>query len=152
MIIDIQVDDEFIDKVDEDTLCSTAATVLEIENCDPEAEMTIVIEDNVKLRELNLQFREIDTPTDVLSFPADEVDPETGNTYLGDIIISYPIAAEQAEKAGHPILDEIQLLVIHGTLHLLGYDHATQEEKEEMWNVQSNLLTHLHLNIRSLPE
>ena len=71
----------------------------------------------------------IDGPTDVLSFPASEMDPETGVHYIGDILISIPRAQAQADAAGHPLEAEVQLLVVHGVLHLLGHDHAQAEEK-----------------------
>ena len=88
------------------------------------ADMTIVLTDDAQLHELNREYLGVDAPTDVLSFPAAESDPETGTPYLGDILISIPRAKQQAEAAGHSVEDEVQLLVVHGTLHLLGHDHA----------------------------
>ncbi len=79
-------------------------------------------------------------PTDVLSFPASETDPETGTSYLGDILVSIPRAEAQAQAAGHPLEAEVQLLVVHGVLHLLGYDHANPEEKSRMWAAQAEVL------------
>ena len=93
------------------------------------ADMTIVLTDDEQLHELNREYLGVDAPTDVLSFPAAESDPETGTTYLGDILISIPRATQQAQAAGHSVEDEVQLLVVHGTLHLLGHDHATAMEK-----------------------
>jgi probable rRNA maturation factor len=107
--------------------------------------LTIVLADDSKIRELNRDYLEIDAPTDVLSFPASETDPETGAPYIGDIIISLPYAAKSAEKAGHPLESEVQLLVVHGVLHLLGYDHAEADEKARMWKAQSEILEALGL-------
>ena len=84
--------------------------------------------------------------TDVLSFPSDEVDPETGSQYLGDIIISIPRAAQQAQVGGHSLEAEVQLLVVHGTLHLLGHDHAEAEEKARMWAAQAEVMGRLGLS------
>lgn len=97
------------------------------------------------LHELNRDYLGVDAPTDVLSFPASESDPETGATYLGDILISIPRAAQQAQAAGHPLEAEVQLLVVHGVLHLLGHDHAEAEEKARMWAGQEKVLERLGL-------
>jgi len=105
-----------------------------------DADLTLVVSDDDAIRELNRNFLGNDSPTDVLSFPANEMDPETGRRYLGDVIISLPRAREQAEGAGHPVEAELQLLVIHGVLHLLGYDHAEAEEKALMWAAQAQVL------------
>jgi probable rRNA maturation factor len=111
-----------------------------------EVDLTIVLTDDAQLHELNRQYLGVDAPTDVLSFPASESDPETGTPYLGDILISIPRAAAQAQAAGHSIEDEVQLLVVHGTLHLLGYDHAELEEKDRMWSEQAKVLERLGLS------
>jgi probable rRNA maturation factor len=110
------------------------------------ADMTIVLTDDRQLHELNLDYLGVDAPTDVLSFPAGEVDPETEELYLGDIAISMPRAAQQAQTGGHPVEAEAQLLVVHGTLHLLGYDHSTEEEKAVMWAEQARVLEKLGLS------
>lgn len=109
------------------------------------ADLTIVLTDDRQLHELNLDFLGVDAPTDVLSFPAAEVDPETESLYLGDIAISIPRATHQAQAGGHPVEAEAQLLVVHGTLHLLGYDHGTEEEKAVMWSLQDKVLDKLGL-------
>jgi len=110
------------------------------------ANITIVLTDDRQLHELNHDFLDVDSPTDVLSFPSLETDPETNELYLGDILISIPRAKQQAETGGHPLEAEVQLLVVHGTLHLLGYDHATDEEKSIMWNKQAKVLERLGLS------
>lgn len=110
------------------------------------ADMTIVLTDDAQLHELNREFLGVDAPTDVLSFPASESDPETGTPYLGDILISIPRATQQAQAAGHSVEAEVQLLVVHGTLHLMGYDHAEAQEKARMWSAQDEVLAQLGLS------
>ena len=107
--------------------------------------LSVVLTDSRKLRKLNRDYLGIDEPTDVLSFPATESDPETGVLYLGDILISVPYARKSARKAGHPLEAELQLLVVHGVLHLLGHDHARPREKARMWKAQGEILTQLGL-------
>lgn len=108
-----------------------------------EPELTIVLTDDARLQALNREYLGIDASTDVLSFPASETDPETGARYLGDIVISIPRARAQAEAAGHPLEWEVQLLVVHGVLHVLGHDHADAEEKARMWQAQAEILERL---------
>jgi len=120
-------------------------TALEIQSESLDSELTIVLTDDSKVHELNRDYLGIDSPTDVLSFPASETDPETGARYIGDIVISLPYAARSAEKAGHPLESEVQLLVVHGVLHLLGHDHAKPGEKAKMWKAQAEILQTLGL-------
>lgn len=122
-----------------------ARFTLELQPDSAEADITIVLTDDQQLHELNRDFLGVDAPTDVLSFPASEEDPETGASYLGDILISVPRAAQQALAGGHPLEAEVQLLVVHGVLHLLGHDHAEAEEKTLMWNEQAKVLERLGL-------
>jgi probable rRNA maturation factor len=110
-----------------------------------EGAVTVVLSDDAQLRELNREYLGIDASTDVLSFPAAETDPETGDAYLGDVIISVPQAEVQARAAGHPLESEIQLLVVHGVLHLLGHDHAERDAKASMWAAQTEILRRLGL-------
>lgn len=122
-----------------------ARFTLDLSPAHSNADITIVLTDDAQLHELNRDYLGVDAPTDVLSFPASESDPETGSAYLGDILISVPRAAQQAQAAGHPVEAEVQLLVVHGVLHLLGYDHAEAEEKARMWAVQADVLEQLGL-------
>jgi probable rRNA maturation factor len=110
-----------------------------------EVNLSVVLTDSRSLRKLNRDYLGIDAPTDVLSFPASESDPETGARYIGDILISVPYAAKSARRAGHPLEAELQLLVVHGVLHLLGHDHAKPREKARMWKAQREILTQLGL-------
>lgn len=121
-----------------------AQAVLAYQSTD--GDLTIVLTDDTQLCELNRSYLGIDAPTDVLSFPASETDPETARRYLGDILISIPRAEEQARAAGHALEAEVQLLTVHGTLHLLGYNHAKADEKARMWKVQAQILERLGLS------
>jgi probable rRNA maturation factor len=122
-----------------------ARAALEHESESLDSDLSIVLTDDMRLQELNRDYLGIDAPTDVLSFPASETDPETGARYLGDILISVPRAQSQAEAAGHALESEVQLLVVHGVLHLLGHDHAKPEEKRRMWKAQAEILESLGL-------
>jgi probable rRNA maturation factor len=110
-----------------------------------DSELTIVLTDDARLHELNRDYLGVDAPTDVLSFPASETDPETGARYIGDILISVPRAQAQADTGGYPLESEVQLLVVHGVLHLLGHDHAQAKEKARMWKAQAEILERLGL-------
>ncbi len=104
------------------------------------------------LQALNYRFRGIDRPTDVLSFADDSRGPFDGGTtehprYLGDIIISLPQAARQAAAGSCTLLAELQLLIVHGMLHLLGYDHTAPAEKARMWEAQAALLELLSVTV-----
>lgn len=115
--------------------------------------VTVVITDDEAVRKLNHQFRDIDAPTDVLSFPA-EIPPmaiEDEPTYIGDLIIAYPYANQQAINKTQSIADSLVLLVVHGTLHLLGYDHDTKENRAEMWRIQAQILEKLHVSLDIVP-
>ncbi len=133
------------DFLDIELLESAARAVLEQQSA-PDDDITIVLTDDDQLHELNLDYLGVDAPTDVLSFPASESDPETGARYLGDILISIHRAAQQAQAAGHSLQAEAQLLVVHGTLHLLGHNHADAEGKARMWAAQAEVLKRLGLS------
>lgn len=121
----------------------SAGQVLQHASIDPGAEATIVLADDAYLHRLNRQFLGIDAPTDVLSFPGGDTDPDSEALYLGDVIISLPRAQAQAAASGYALQDELQLLVVHGMLHLLGHDHAEEEEKARMWAAQAHILESL---------
>ncbi|MDD5370860.1 MAG: rRNA maturation RNase YbeY [Anaerolineaceae bacterium] len=149
--MNIQVDEAYENLVDLVHLRRIAQISLEQQAINPRVDMSIVISSDAVLQQLNHEFLGIDAPTDVLSFPSDEIDPSTGERYLGDIIISYPRAESQAHESGHPINAEIELLIVHGVLHLLGYDHATEEERKRMWGIQAIILEHLGNPIKDVP-
>jgi len=120
-----------------------AAQAALLQQSAPDADLTLVLTGDSQVQALDQEFLGRDTPTDVLSFPSSELDPETGRRYLGDIIISVPQAEAQSVAAGHTLEAELSLLVIHGVLHLLGHDHAGAKEKARMWKAQSEVLTSL---------
>lgn len=126
-----------------DLLEQAARAALDHQSAD--GDLTIVLTDDEQLHRLNRDFLGVDAPTDVLSFPASETDPETGARYLGDILLSIPRAGAQARAAGHPLEDEARLLVVHGVLHLLGHDHAEADEKAKMWKAQAEIMDRLGL-------
>ncbi len=115
--------------------------------------LTVVIDTDEAVRVLNHQFRQIDAPTDVLSFPADAppVVIEDEAPYLGDLVIAFPYASAQAEREGHNLDDSLSLLVVHGTLHLLGYDHDTLARRADMWAAQARALTALGISTNLVP-
>ncbi len=116
----------------------------------PEFSLSFV--DPEEIQQLNNLYRDQNEITDVLSFPSDgEIDPESGVEYLGDILICIQRAAEQAISSGHPLENEIELLFIHGLLHLIGYDHQTEEEKSEMWNLQAGYLNKFEIFLGRTP-
>ncbi|KIQ94783.1 putative rRNA maturation factor [Anoxybacillus thermarum] len=117
------------------------------ENVPDGAEVSITFVDNEKIREMNRDYRGKDQPTDVISFALEEMGEEEIEIVgvdvppvLGDIIISVPKAREQAEQYGHSFMRELGFLAVHGFLHLLGYDHETEEEEKEMFTKQEQLL------------
>lgn len=131
---------------------------LDYEECPYEAEVNVVLTDNEGIREINLEYRQIDAPTDVLSFPMvdyetesdfdhvedaveDYFNPETGELMLGDIIISVDKVEEQAAKYGHSETRELAFLVAHSMLHLCGYDHMEEEERSRMEQRQREILS-----------
>lgn len=118
----------------------------------PDADLSIVLTDDKRLQQLNRDYLGIDAPTDVLSFPASESDPDTGSPYLGDILLSIPRAKAQAKAAGHALESEAQLLVVHGVLHLLGHDHTKPKEKATMWKAQAEILDSLGLGTIQIRE
>ncbi|MAS35651.1 MAG: rRNA maturation RNase YbeY [Anaerolineaceae bacterium] len=138
--------------VDATRLQEAAQVVLDQEAAS-DAGLTIVITDDAAVAALNRQYRGVDAPTDVLSFPADEpmVDEPDGPPYLGDLIIAYPYAQAQAAREAHDLADSLALLVAHGTLHLLGYDHDTAARRAEMWAAQDTALTTLRIPLEIVP-
>lgn len=110
----------------------------------PESELAIVFVDNDVMSELHEEWMGLEGPTDVMSFPMDELRPGSDDApakgLLGDIVISPEVAAEHAGIGGHSVADEIALLVTHGLLHLLGHDHHDDAEKQQMFELQDQLL------------
>lgn len=132
-------------KVDEARVLRLAACALRFMNIHPDAELAIQFVDEAVMEKLHIEFMDEPGPTDVLSFPMDELRPGTPDRLtpagmLGDIAVCPTVAAAQAVAAGHETIDEILLLTTHGILHLLGYDHAEPEEEREMFGLQRQIL------------
>ncbi len=110
-------------------------------------DVTIAVVDDETIRCMNRGYRNVDRPTDVLSFPAKEgaqlIAPPDG--FLGDIVISFPRSMAQAEEYGHSQERELSFLAVHGTLHLLGYDHQSEQEASEMFALQEKILNEMEL-------
>lgn len=142
--ISIQVDEPFAAEVDAADLAQVIAAALAAES-HSDAEMTLVITDDEAVAALNRQYRGVEGPTDVLSFPAQEPAPgfvsaPEADAYLGDVIIALPFTRRQAADLGRPLAAELRLLAAHGVLHLLGYDHAEPAEEAAMWAKQDAIL------------
>jgi probable rRNA maturation factor len=110
---------------------------------DEEVELSIALEQDDVVKDLNLKYRSVDATTDVLSFEGNYPNPETGLIHIGDIIISVPQAQKQAITAGHSLNQELALLIVHGVLHLHGYDHTEVEDEKVMWEKQGSILMKL---------
>ena len=145
----IEIDEPYQEKINQQLIQQAVSLTLKLEKQPTNTGLSIVISDDEQLHHLNRQFRAIDAPTDVLSFPADELDPQSGERYIGDVIISYERAQENClsfeneaiVSSIQTIQAEILLLTVHGVLHLLGYDHTDEEEKAHMWERQTAILS-----------
>ena len=137
--IHVKIEGTFAGNVSPQLLRAAARATLKDQKA-KSGSLSIVISDDKTLRDLNKKFLDHDYPTDVLSFPSD--DPTS--SYYGDIAISYPRALEQSRRGGHAVKAELQLLTVHGVLHLLGHDHYTAKEKAKMWKAQSEILVILN--------
>lgn len=119
----------------------TINTALAFEKVDPKCEISVCLTDNEKIKALNSEFRSIDRPTDVLSFPSGEYPSPASTVFLGDIIISLEKAAEQSSEYGTNLSEEVAFLTAHSVLHLLGYDHMTEEEEKIMFGKQDTIMS-----------
>jgi probable rRNA maturation factor len=154
--VTIEIANESGMAVDEVALASVARYVLDQLRIHPLAELSVLLVDEAAMTELHVKWMDEPGPTDVLSFPMDELrppspggaqaaraggeqaGPEPG--LLGDVVLCPQVAAAQARQAGHPTQQELELLCVHGILHLLGYDHADPDEEAEMFGLQGELL------------
>ena len=149
MTVFVSIAETFIDQLSISHLEKCAHAALNYLGISNESDLSLLVEDDLHLQKLNREFLGIDAPTDVLSFPAGHLDPDTGRVYLGDVIISLPTANKQATLAGHSLEAELSLLVVHGVLHLLGYDHDDPEGKTKMWSAQSQILEMVGVKLNS---
>lgn len=118
--------------------------LLQAEGCSEETEVSIVLTHDIEISQLNKDYRGIDGPTDVLSFAQREGDDDFAgdpeDNILGDIVVSVDTAERQAEQQGHSLDEEIDVLIAHGILHLLGYDHAEPEDAKKMFEIQDEII------------
>ncbi len=142
-------DNGYLIDLDENQIVSA---ILESEDYKTDFVVSIVFVDNQKIIKLNQEYFGYAKPTDVLSFYCGDIDPETGKIILGDIIISYPFAKSQAFQLNNDLMAELSLLIIHGFLHLLGFDHSKPNEKELMWQKQQSILEKLNFPKINYPE
>lgn len=163
MTINIDKEVELSFDFDEDSYVEKVIlAALDYVNCPYEAEVNVLFTDNAGIHEMNRDYRAIDRPTDVLSFPMVAYDipgnfdtleeeqeecfhPETGELLLGDIVLSYDKIKEQAKEYGHSELRELCFLVAHSMLHLAGYDHMEEEERAQMEQMQREILEQLEI-------
>jgi probable rRNA maturation factor len=141
----IELSNESEIELDLDRVQSLAMHVRDELKLHPQVDIGVIFVDEVPMTELHIKWMDEPGPTDVLSFPMDELRPGSDllpspEGILGDIVICPQVAAEQALKAGHSTMDEILLLVTHGMLHLVGFDHAEPEEEKEMFGLQKQFL------------
>ncbi|CAB0729118.1 endoribonuclease YbeY [Corynebacterium diphtheriae] len=142
------VNESGFDGVNEEALIDVATFVLGEMDVHPDAEATISVVDVATMSDLHVRWMDLEGPTDVMSFPMDELTPGMGRpdaqpfgpAMLGDIILCPEFAAKQSAKAGHDMGHELALLTTHGCLHLLGYDHIEPEDEQEMFALQNELL------------
>ncbi len=149
--VEVRIDDRYGSRVEPGVLREAAKRTLEQQHVEEGRELTVAVTGDQVVRELNRRHRGVDRSTDVLAFPNETVGPFVDapgfGRYLGDVIISLPQAESQAVSAGNDFSAELQLLVIHGVLHLLGYDHQTEPEAAEMWAVQQAVLDELGIEV-----
>jgi probable rRNA maturation factor len=143
--VSIEVNNESAVQVDEAALQRLAVYALDAMHVHADAELAILLVDEAAMEQLHVQWMDEPGPTDVLSFPMDELRPGTEEDptppgLLGDVVLCPQVAGTQAETAGHSLMDELLLLTTHGILHLLGFDHAEPAEEREMFGIQRELL------------
>lgn len=147
MIVDIQYEDNSLrNEQNEAVIRRVCDEVGRVYGPEEPWEMSVLLCDNKRIHELNREYRHIDRPTDVLSFAlneGDEVNGEAESQLLGDLVISLERTAEQAKEYGHPFERELAYLTVHGCLHILGYDHMTEEDKKEMRTEEEFILGNL---------
>ncbi len=136
----IQLDPQIEAEIDEERLHHLAVETLHLEGVAQSFELGLFITDDEGIEELNRRYRGVDEPTDVLAFGGEVEGFVSPASHLGDIVISYPRAASQAQERGRSVAQEMDLLFLHGLLHLLGYEDETPEERTRMWARQEEVL------------
>ncbi|MFC1871212.1 rRNA maturation RNase YbeY [Chloroflexota bacterium] len=147
MEIDVLIDDGVETPLAADWLYEVVEQTLNAEGINSGIEVGLVVTGQERVHQLNRDYRGVDEPTDVLAFAATEevddspfVSPPDGVKHLGEVIISYPRAVEQAAESRHPVEREMAILIIHGVLHLLGYDHDEPEREQPMKAREAEIL------------
>jgi len=151
--VSIEVNNESTYEIDEAALQRLSTYALDAMRIHPDADLAIVLVDEAAMEALHVQWMGEPGPTDVLSFPMDELRPGNDDQVtpaglLGDVVLCPQVAESQAEAAGHTTMDELLLLTTHGILHLLGFDHAEPEEEKEMFSLQRDILIGFALSER----
>ena len=148
--LNINIHDRFRSFLDEAWIKRVVERALDVGGTEASVELSLVITDDETVCQLNKEYRGVDEPTDVLAFAFLEEHPELpfplapgGLVHLGEVIISYPCAVQQASEEGHHVEREMALLVAHGVLHLLGYEHQEAKEEEEMKAKEAEILSKL---------
>ena len=149
----IEINNESGVEVDEQRLVALAIFALDSLRIHPQTELSILLVDTDTMAAYHEKYMDEPGPTDVLSFPMDELRPGTMDRptppgLLGDIVLCPQVAETQAQAAKHSTLDELILLTTHGTLHLLGYDHSEPDEEREMFGLQRELIAAFHADER----
>ncbi|MEE8738541.1 MAG: rRNA maturation RNase YbeY [Bifidobacterium sp.] len=140
----VEVTNETVWRIDPKVFSEMGLWVLEQMKVSTHSDLTILFVDPDPIAHLHMRWMSLQGPTDVMSFPMDELRPGDGKTavegVLGDIVICPWVAAQQASAAGHSTMEEMLLLTIHGILHLLGYDHVNEQQERQMFGLQRQLL------------
>lgn len=141
----IEIDNETDWEIDTDRVYKLASYAMDRMRLHPNTDLFIRFVDLATIEDLHVRFMDEPGPTDVLSFPMDELVPGDNlavapEGILGDVVVCPDFAKDQAEKAGHPVINEMLLLITHGILHLLGFDHAEPDEEKEMFALQNQIL------------
>ncbi|MBF9070301.1 rRNA maturation RNase YbeY [Streptacidiphilus fuscans] len=141
----IDINNESGTEVDEEALLDVARFALDRMRIHPLSELSVIVVDEEAMAALHVQWMDEPGPTDVMSFPMDELRPgkedeELPQGLLGDIVLCPEVATKQGAANGHSMDAELQLLTVHGVLHVLGYDHEDPEEEREMFGLQKRIL------------
>ncbi len=148
MSFTVYIQNQQVYPVNASRLRQAAETVLKQLRTDSPSQLTLVVTDDDSVRRLNLEYRQVASATDVLSFPAGPApaDADEDGSYLGDVLIAYPYAKRAAERRNLNVEDTICMLAVHGLLHLLGHDHDTEKARQAMWKEQAVALASIGIN------
>lgn len=148
-MLEIIIKSNFRKAINKSSLEKAYKSTLTFLNIELSPNVSLYITDDQEMMRYNLEYRGINSSTDVLSFNNEFIDLETGEAYFGDVIISFDTAKHQAIEYNHSIEEELQFLVIHGLLHLFGYNHENEIEKKEMWKLQNKILESLNNSLEN---